>query len=240
MTFFNPISSKATAQISLSFLANLRLLFPAILTTLVNGERVIKVTPSQLVPLRTFLKEHTGTSFSQLRDVTALDAPERKRRFEVSYNLLSLQTAQRLTVVTSVAEGENLPSVVSIFPSAGWCEREVWDRFGVFFTGHPDRRRLLTSYGFKGHPLRKDFPLTGYIEIRYDERRKRVIHEPVSLTQEFRQFTLESPWGASLLKFLSPSSSWPRTAPFQGVNAGSNPVGDTTPYKESSPKIFCF
>lgn len=198
MNSFKPTLSKVTADTSLSFLANLRLLFPSVLTTLVNGERAIKVAPNHLIELRTFLKEHTGTTFSQLRDVTALDAPERKRRFEVSYNLLSLQTAQRLTVVTSVAEGENLPSVVSVYSSAGWYEREVWDRFGVFFVGHPDRRRLLTSYGFKGHPLRKDFPLTGYIEIRYDERRKRVVHEPVSLAQEFRQFTLESPWGASL------------------------------------------
>lgn len=198
MNSLNLSSSKATASTSLAFLTHLRLLFPSILTTLVNGERTVKVAPSNLIPLRIFLKEHTGTSFSQLRDVTAFDAPERKRRFEVSYNLLSLQTAQRLTVVTTVAEGENLPSVVPVFSSAGWFEREVWDRFGVFFTGHPDRRRILTSYGFKGHPLRKDFPLTGYIEIRYDERRKRVVHEPVSLAQEFRQFTLESPWGASL------------------------------------------
>ena len=119
MNSLNPVSSKATASTSLAFLAHLRLLFPSVLTTLVNGERVVKVAPSNLITLRTFLKEHTGASFSQLRDVTALDSPERKRRFEVSYNLLSLQTAQRLTVVTTIAEGENLPSVVSVFSSAG-------------------------------------------------------------------------------------------------------------------------
>ena len=169
-------------------------LFPAVLTTLVQGECLVRVAPVHLRPLLTFLKRHTGRDFACLRDRTAVDHPERKLRFEVSYVLLSLSTAQRLTVVTSVAEGERLDSVTSLYPSAGWYEREIWDRFGTLFSGHPDLRRLLTDYGFAGHPLRKDFPRTGYTETRYEGRTKRIVYEAVSLAQEYRQFTLETPW----------------------------------------------
>lgn len=169
-------------------------IFPNIIIYSVNGEWFIKTTPDGLKPLLTYLKYHTKTSYNQLRDITAIDYPERKLRFEVVYLLLSLQTARRVVISVSIAEGNSLPSVVSLYPSAGWYERETWDRFGIFFRNHPDLRRRLTDYGFKGHPLRKDFPLTGYIEVRYDDFRKRILYEGVSLPQEYRIFNLENPW----------------------------------------------
>lgn len=125
-----------------------------------------------------------------------MDYPERKLRFEVVYILLSLYTAQRVIVSVSIAEGNSLPSTVQLYSSAGWYEREAWDRFGIFFRNHPDLRRRLTDYGFKGHPLRKDFPLTGYIEVRYDDFRKRILYEGVSLPQEYRVFNIENPWSS--------------------------------------------
>lgn len=173
--------------------------FPAVLIYSVNGEWHIKVSPETLQPLLTFLKYHTNTSFNQLRDITAIDYSERKLRFEVVYLLLSLQTARRLIISVSLSEGRSLPSVTSLYASAGWYERETWDRFGMFFTGHPDLRRRLTDYGFKGHPLRKDFPLTGFVEVRYDDFRKRILYEGVSLPQEYRIFHLENPWATALL-----------------------------------------
>lgn len=168
--------------------------FPQILVYSVNGEWFIKVSSDSLLPVLTFLKYHTNTSFNQLRDITAIDYSERKLRFEVIYILLSLQNARRLNVSVSISEGEHLPSVTSLYPSAGWYERETWDRFGIFFTAHPDLRRRLTDYGFKGHPLRKDFPLTGFLEVQYSDFRKRILYKNVSFTQEYRIFHLENPW----------------------------------------------
>lgn len=159
-----------------------------------TGERVVTTTPDRLLPLLTFLRDSSFFRCNALMDVTALDRPSRMTRTEVVYSLLSLPYATRLTV--TVATEEELPSVTSLFPSAGWFEREVWDRYGVFFRGHPDLRRRLTDYGFKGHPLRKDFPLTGYVEIRYDDVTKRIVYEGVSLAQEYRLFTLTSPFSA--------------------------------------------
>ena len=170
--------------------------FPNTLFYSVNGEWVIKTTPLSLIPLLTFLKSHTLTAYSQLIDMTAIDHSERKLRFEVVYFLLSLPHATRLSVSVSVAEGSSIPSVTSVYPNAGWYERETWDRFGMFFRSHTDLRRRLTDYGFKGHPLRKDFPLTGFVEVRYDDFRKRILYEGVSLPQEYRIFTLENPWKA--------------------------------------------
>ena len=127
-------------------------------------------------------------------DVCGVDWPERERRFDVVYNLLSLKLNQRVRVKIQTDETTPVPSVTAIFPSAGWYEREAWDLFGIFFSDHPDLRRLLTDYGFEGHPLRKDFPLTGYVEVRYDDEQKRVVYEPVKLTQDFRSFDFLSPW----------------------------------------------
>ena len=131
-------------------------------------------------------------------DVTAVDYPDREERFEVVYNLLSLKQNQRIRVKLSTDESTPVVSATSVFKSANWFEREVWDLFGVFFSDHPDLRRILTDYGFEGHPLRKDFPLTGLVEVRYDEDQKRVVYEPVKLTQEFRTFDFVSPWEGML------------------------------------------
>ena len=132
--------------------------------------------------------------FKQLTDLTAVDYPERAQRFEVVYQMLSLALNARMRVLTSVEDGDIVPSVIDLFASANWAEREVWDMFGIFFSGHPDLRRLLTDYGFEGHPLRKDFPLTGYVEVRYNDTERRVVYEPVHLTQEYRDFDFLSPW----------------------------------------------
>ncbi len=132
--------------------------------------------------------------FRQLSDLTAVDYPEEVDRFEVIYQLLSIALNARLRIVIAVADGAIVPSAIDLFASANWAEREVWDMFGIFFSGHPDLRRLLTDYGFEGHPLRKDFPLTGYVEVRYNDTERRVVYEPVKLTQEFRDFDFLSPW----------------------------------------------
>ena len=132
--------------------------------------------------------------FRQLSDLTAVDFPEQVDRFEVIYQMLSIALNARLRIVTSIADNAIVPSAIDLFASANWAEREVWDMFGIFFSGHPDLRRLLTDYGFEGHPLRKDFPLTGYVEVRYNDTERRVVYEPVKLTQEYRDFDFLSPW----------------------------------------------
>ena len=165
-------------------------------TNLARGETRVSVPVEHLLATLTLLKAHTGREFAQLRSVTAIDTPERTRRFEIVYALLSPATGQRISVSVHVPEGIPLPSATGVYSSAGWYERETWDRFGVLFTGHPDLRRRLTDYGFKGHPLRKDFPVTGYVEVRYDDVRKRILYEGVSLAQEFRLFTLDQPWSS--------------------------------------------
>jgi NADH-quinone oxidoreductase subunit C len=141
-----------------------------------------------------FLRDDPNCQFKLLMDITAVDYPNRPQRFEVVYQLLSVQTNQRITLKVATDEAQPVPSAVDVFPSAGWFEREVWDMYGVVFAGNPDLRRILTDYGFSGHPLRKDFPLTGFVEMRYDEVQKRVLYEPVKLTQAFRSFDALSPW----------------------------------------------
>ena len=158
------------------------------------GELSIVTYRDDLGAMMKLLRDDSGCQFKVLVDVTASDYPEREERFEIVYNLLSLSHNQRIRVKVSTDENIPVPSVVHLFSAAGWFEREVWDMFGVFFTDHPDLRRMLTDYGFEGHPLRKDFPLTGYVEVRYDEEQKRVIYEPVTLTQDFRSFDFMSPW----------------------------------------------
>ncbi|MEZ5690317.1 MAG: NADH-quinone oxidoreductase subunit C [Rickettsiales bacterium] len=159
-----------------------------------NGEQVINVPADNLVELLTFLRDDESTQFVQLVDIAGVDYLERTQRFEVVYMLLSLKKNKRLRVCVVTDEETPIPSVVSIYSSASWFEREVWDMYGVIFSGHDDLRRILTDYGFEGHPQRKDFPLTGYVEMRYDAERKQVVYEPVKLNQAYRNFDYLSPW----------------------------------------------
>ncbi|MEM9576065.1 MAG: NADH-quinone oxidoreductase subunit C [Pseudomonadota bacterium] len=159
-----------------------------------HGELNIDVAPSSILGLTEFLKADATCRFSTLIDITAVDYAGRAKRFDVVYHLLSMYQNHRVRLRVSVREDQMVPSVISVHPSANWFEREVFDMFGILFTGHPDLRRILTDYGFRGHPLRKDFPTTGYTEVRYDEAQKRVVYEPVNLVQEYRQFDFMSPW----------------------------------------------
>ncbi len=158
------------------------------------GELTVTVPLGNLLDLMQFLKADPTTRFTSLVDITAVDHPERVTRFDVVYHLLSMYTNGRIRVKTEVAETGMVPSLIPVYPAANWFEREVFDLFGILFSGHPDLRRILTDYGFRGHPLRKDFPTTGYTEVRYDEVQKRVVYEPVNLVQEYRQFDFMSPW----------------------------------------------
>jgi len=157
-------------------------------------ELTVTVALSNLVGFVDFLRTDGSCRFSSLVDITAVDYPGRAKRFDVVYHFLSMYQNQRIRLRVQVREEDMVPSIVTIHPSANWFEREVFDMFGILFSGHPDLRRLLTDYGFRGHPLRKDFPTTGYTEVRYDEVQKRVVYEPVSLVQEYRQFDFMSPW----------------------------------------------
>jgi NADH-quinone oxidoreductase subunit C len=160
----------------------------------VHGELIVTAKRDAVVRVITFLRDDAKCQFTMLVDVCGVDHPERAERFEVVYNLLSLKLNQRIRLKVTTDEENAVPSVTSIYSAAGWYEREAWDLFGIYFADHPDLRRLLTDYGFEGHPLRKDFPLTGYVEVRYDEDQKRVVYEPVRLKQEFRSFDFVSPW----------------------------------------------
>jgi NADH-quinone oxidoreductase subunit C len=162
-----------------------------------GGELVAHATRAALLELMTALRDDPRCGFEQLMDVCGVDWPERGERFDVVYNLLSVSLNQRVRVVVTTDEIAAVPSVHAVWPAATWWEREAWDLFGIVFSGQPDMRRILTDYGFEGHPLRKDFPLTGYVEVRYDEERKQVVYEPVKLTQDFRSFDFLSPWEAS-------------------------------------------
>ena len=159
-----------------------------------GDELTIWIDRNSLLKVLTFLRDDQNTQFKLVMDVTAVDRPDREDRFEVVYHLLSMTHNQRLRVKVPTDEHTPVPSVGSVFSSAIWLERETWDMYGVLFSGHQDLRRILTDYGFEGHPLRKDFPLTGYFEVRYDDEQKRVVYEPVSLVQDFRNFDFLSPW----------------------------------------------
>ncbi len=164
--------------------------------TIEKGEIVALASRASLLPLMTALRDGENFAFEQVMDICGVDWPERLERFDVVYNLLSVSLNQRARVIVTTDEVTPVASVHSIWPVATWWEREAWDMFGIIFSGQPDLRRILTDYGFEGHPLRKDFPLTGYVEVRYDEDRKSVIYEPVKLTQDFRNFDFLSPWEA--------------------------------------------
>ena len=159
-----------------------------------NGELTVVATPRDIVKVMSFLRDDERCQFWSFIDVTAIDWPARERRFDVVYHLLSPRLNVRIRVKIEAGEDTAVPSIISVFPGADWFEREVYDLYGVLFTGHPDMRRLLTDYGFEGHPLRKDFPLTGFVEVRYDDEVKRVVYDPVRLAQEFRNFDFLSPW----------------------------------------------
>lgn len=165
-----------------------------IATEVAFGELNVTVQLAHLESFVEFLRDDAACRFTSLVDITSVDHPERDPRFDVVYMFLSMYQNHRVRVKVLVGEEEMVPSIVEIHPSANWVEREVFDMFGILFSGHPDLRRILTDYGFRGHPLRKDFPTTGYTEVRYDEAQKRVVYEPVSLVQEYRQFDFMSPW----------------------------------------------
>jgi NADH-quinone oxidoreductase subunit C len=155
---------------------------------------VLWVAAPAIVKVMTFLRDDGKCLFQLLVDICGVDYPDRPARFEVVYNLLSLKHNLRLRVKVAAAEDQPVPSIAGLHSTAGWFEREAWDLYGIYFADHPDLRRILTDYGFEGHPLRKDFPLTGYVEVRYDIEQKRVVYEPVNLRQEFRTFDFVSPW----------------------------------------------
>jgi NADH-quinone oxidoreductase subunit C len=162
--------------------------------TVIHGEPIVTVKREAIATALTKLRDDAELAMEQLVTICGVDYPTRPERFEVVYNLLSVSKNLRLRVKVTTDEDTPVPSVVSVYPSANWFERETWDLYGVFFQDHPDLRRLLTDYGFEGHPLRKDFPLTGFVEVRWDDNEKRVVYEPVRLSQEWRNFDFLSPW----------------------------------------------
>ncbi|VAV91464.1 NADH-ubiquinone oxidoreductase chain C [hydrothermal vent metagenome] len=162
--------------------------------TVTNGELAVQIHTDRIVPVLTFLRDDNACRFGTLIDICGVDYPGRSARFCVVYHLLSMHLNQRIRITIKVAEDDVVASAIAVFPAANWFEREAFDMYGIVFSDHPDLRRLLTDYGFTGHPLRKDFPLSGHVECRYDEEQKRVVYEPVSLPQEFRQFDNMSPW----------------------------------------------
>ena len=158
------------------------------------GQLTLNIDVAHVVDVMRFLRDDPGCRFVSFIDVTAVDYPGREKRFDVVYHLLSPTLNERIRLRAEASEITQVPSIIEVFPGADWFERECYDLYGVIFTGHPDMRRLLTDYGFDGHPLRKDFPLTGFVEVRYDDQEKRVVYEPVRLNQEFRNFDFLSPW----------------------------------------------
>jgi NADH-quinone oxidoreductase subunit C len=158
------------------------------------GQLTVAVEADRIVEVVRYLRDDPGCRFVSFIDVTAVDYPGREKRFDVVYNLLSPALNTRIRLRAQAGETTQVPSIIEVFPGVDWFERETYDLYGVIFTGHPDMRRLLTDYGFDGHPLRKDFPLTGFVEVHYDDQEKRVVYEPVRLSQEFRKFDFLSPW----------------------------------------------
>lgn len=184
-------------NVLLNFVIYIKKLFPNTLIFFYNNEIIIKTPRQYMWHVIKFLSKHTNSQFDVLIDVCGVDYPDRKNRFEIIYSLLSLRYNVRLNISCFLNETDVMPSITSIFEGANWWEREVWDMYGIFFSGHPDLRRILTDYGFRGHPLRKDFPLTGYNESRYSEIKKMVIHGRISLMQEYRVFNFQNNWSHS-------------------------------------------
>ena len=173
--------------------------YPGVAAQFTFGELVLSVEAARVGEVLTFLRDDPDCRFVCFNSITAVDYPERAQRFEIVYQLLSPYKNTRVRLKVATDEATPVPSAVAVFPASNWYEREIYDLFGVLFDDHPDLRRILTDYGFEGHPLRKDFPMTGFVEVRYDEEEKRVRYDPVKLTQEFRRFDFLSPWeGAPL------------------------------------------
>ena len=190
------------ALIELGALLELKRADAVISSSVAFDELTVTIQLAHVEAFVEYLTLDAACRFSSLVDITAVDYPEREQRFVVVYHFLSMYLNQRIRVKVAVGEEDIVPSIHAIHPSANWFEREVFDMFGILFSGHPDLRRILTDYGFRGHPLRKDFPTTGYTEVRYDEAQKRVIYEPVNLVQEYRQFDFMSPWEGA--KYILP------------------------------------
>ena len=191
---------------------------------MINGQVVLNAAPQNICKVLQFLRDDLECQFKMLVSLCGVDYPERAKRFDVVYNLLSLTQNNRIRVKVAVSEEEFVPTATEVFSTAGWFEREAWDLYGIFFDGHNDLRRILTDYGFEGHPLRKDFPLTGHVELRYDEEQRRVVYEPVHLTQDFRTFDYLSPWeGMTDVQLPGDEKG---TVPPQGWKASSKEVGE--------------
>ena len=191
------IEVAATASSPLELLAAIVATLPGVSGTAIHyGEVVATAGRDSVLALMTALRDHEACAFEQVMDICGVDWPQRAERFDVVYNLLSVSLNHRVRVIVTTDEQAPVRSVHSIWPVATWWEREAWDLFGIVFSGQPDLRRILTDYGFEGHPLRKDFPLTGYVEVRYDPERAQVVYEPVKLVQDFRNFDFLSPWEA--------------------------------------------
>ena len=202
---------------------------PAVVGTSVSlNELTVEVRPGDVVKASKFLRDDPNCLFKMLIDIAGVDYPEREKRFDVVYHLLSLKKNHRVRIRAKVGEEEAIPSVDSIWPAAQWFEREAYDMYGIYFSDNPDLRRILTDYGFEGHPFRKDFPLTGYIEVRYDESQKRVVYEPVELRQEFRSFDFLSPWEGMLQPRILPGDE-KATAPVTAAVAPAPAPGPKNP-----------
>lgn len=173
-------------------------ILPIINYTYFKNELCIYISPNKLIPILFFFKNHTNTQFKILSDMVAVDFVNKEERFNIIYNLLSIRFNTRIQIKISFNELQTIDSIIEIYKVSNWFEREIWDMFGIFFTKHPDLRRLLTDYGFEGYPLRKDFPLSGYLEVYYNELKKRVIYKPLNLSQHYRLFEFNSPWNKKL------------------------------------------
>nr|AEP43618.1 NADH dehydrogenase subunit 9 [Phytophthora cf. porri 2 FM-2011] len=169
-------------------------ILPITNSTLYKNELCINISKNKLIPILFFLKNHTNSQFKILSEICAVDYINQEKRFEIIYNLLSIRFNSRLKIKIKINELQPVDSIINIYQAANWCEREIWDMFGIFFFNHPDLRRILTDYGFEGHPLRKDFPLSGFLEVFYNELKKRVVYEPINLSQQYRLFEFNNPW----------------------------------------------
>ena len=169
-------------------------ILPIINYTIFKNELCINIPKNKLIPILFFVKNHTNSQFKVLSEICVVDYINNENRFEIIYNLLSLRFNSRLKIKIQSNELQPIDSIITIYKAANWCEREVWDMFGIFFENHPDLRRILTDYGFEGHPLRKDFPLSGFLEVFYNELKKRVVYEPINLSQQYRLFEFNNPW----------------------------------------------
>jgi NADH dehydrogenase (ubiquinone) Fe-S protein 3 len=172
---------------------------PIINSTFYKNEMTLQISFKKIIPIFFFLKNHTHTQFKILSDICAVDYITKKERFEIIYNLLSIRFNSRIRIKISITELQPIESIVNIYKTSNWLEREVWDMFGIFFNNHPDLRRILTDYGFEGYPLRKDFPLSGFLEVYYSELEKRIVYQPINLSQQYKYFEFKSPWNKHVL-----------------------------------------